>query len=271
MIYLLTLLLCLLLPVQSWAAVAFVNNGAAAGQVSTVSLAFPASITAGNLLVVCVGNKYPTNGPALPTDAYGGTWVAPSNNQGSGDPGDGPGVDVGAVYGTVFYKVATGSETGNLSVVATGSNSIYGFIAQYTNATGVWDLAAANGGDASSGTAWSATMGTDPGIVGSDIVVACSGKNNDAASATVEALAQTGVTFGAMTERLDNGTSQGDDSGAVFSEHPVTSITTPSGSVVYTMTTAANTAGGTTILRLRESAASTVLQSPSGYLGGIIK
>lgn len=252
----------LLVPSQGWGAVAYVNNGAAAAQVSVVSLPFPASIVAGNLLWVCVGNKYPTNGPALPTDAFGGTWVAPSNNQGTADPGDGPGVDLGATYATGYYKIATGTETGNLTVTATSANGIYGFIVQYTNATGAWEVAAANGGDATSGTGWSATMGSDPGITTGDLVLSCSGRNNDTGLGSSPSISTAGVTYNTHTERLDNGTSSGDDVGAYAIEHTITSGTS-SGNPVVTFTNSANTAGGTVIFRIREAAAVAVAPQQS--------
>jgi hypothetical protein len=261
------LLLSLLLPVSSWAAVAFGTIGTGGSGTTAPAPAYPASIAAGDLLVLCVVNKYPTNAPATPAG-----WTAPSNNTGTGDPGDGPGADVGATYATIYTKVATGGESGSVTVTITGGNSSYGFIARYTNATGAWLTAAANGGDTTSGTAWSATMGSDPGIAGGDMVVACSGKNNGVAiGASAEAITTTGITYGTATERGDNGTSFGDNVMAVVSDHVVTSGTS-SAAPVYTFTNSLNSAGGTVILRIREdAAAAATLQSPSGFLGAIIK
>jgi len=261
------ILLSLLLPVQSWAAVAGAAAGTPSGGTTSLSLALPASVADGDLLVLCIFNKYPTNAPSTPTG-----YTAPSNNKGTGDPGDGPGVDLGATYATIFYKVAS-SESGNVSVTITSGNSAYGVIMRFTNATGAWLVAAANGGDSSSGTAWSAQMGTDPDIQGGDMVAACSGKNNDSASGTSEALTTTGVTYGAATERADNGTTFGDDGGIIASDHAVTSGSSAGNLTTVTWTAAANTAGGTAILRVREDsgAPATATQSGSGFLGTIMK
>ena len=68
------------------------------------------------------------------------------------------------------------------------------------------------------------------------------------------------MTFAAITEQADAGSATGGNIKVVVAEHPVTGATTPSGSVVYTMTSSANTAGGTAILRIREDVAATPLR-----------
>lgn len=260
---LLTLLLCLL-PVQSWAAVAFGTIGSGAGGTTSLSVPLPASLADGDLMVMCVSNKYPTNGPSTPSG-----WTAPANNQGTGsDSAAGP--DTGPTYATIFYKVAA-SESGNVAVTITSGNSSYGFIARYTNATGLWSAAAAQGGDLADGANWTATMGSDPGITAGDMVVACSARNEGIAiSASAEAITATGLTIGTEAERGDNGTSFGDNIMAVVSDHAISSGTA-SDVVTYTFTSATTSGGGTVILRIRETAASSALQPSSGYLGGIIK
>ena len=251
LLYTIALLTGLTCPAQGWGAVAFGAIGAGAGQVNSINVAYPTGIASGNLLFLCIANKYPPNGPATPTG-----FTAPANNQGTGDPGDGPGIGVGATYATVYYRVADGSESGTVTVSVTSGNALYGVMARYTNATGAWAVGAANGGDSTAGTAWSATMGTDPGVQGGDMVLACNANNNNTSLGSAYALSQTGVTYGTATERLDNSTSFGDDVGIKFADHAVTSGTS-SAAPVHTWTASASAAGGTALLRIRESGTST--------------
>lgn len=269
MILRLLLLACLLIPTHSLAAVAFGTIGAGAGGTNSAAPGYPASIAANDLLVLCVAHKYPAAPSSVSTPAG---WTAPSNNIGRGDDALGTGVnDQGETAATMFYKLATGSESGTLTLTVTSGNAAYAWIARYTNATGAWLAAAAQGGDASRGANWSATMGTDPGITTGDMVVSCAARSEGSVvSAASEAIAATGLTVGTQAERGDNGTSFGDNVGAVISDHAIT--TGPASDVVtYTFTSATSSSGGTVILRIREDAApGTALQSNT-FLGAIIQ
>lgn len=230
-------------------AIAFVSAGTASNSAGTLSPAYPATVTAGNLLVIICSNKYPTNGPATPSG-----WIAPSNNQGEGGAGS-AGVDSGTMYCTVFVRVADGSESGSVTLTMASSNAGVARILQYSKTTGTWGYALVNGADNSAGTSWSVTGGSDPGIAGGDFMVVGSAINGNVASFTSQALSATGVTFGTMTERNDAGFTTGDDCAWVITEHEVTSGTS-SAAPVYTMTgntTSGNCpAGATVVVRLRE-------------------
>lgn len=233
-------------------AVAFGTIGTVASGTTSLAVPYPASISAGDLLVLCIANKFPTNGPSTPAD-----WTLPTNGQKDG----GAGTDIGSeghVYATVFFKIATGSETGNLTVTLTSADSSHGIMLRYTNATGLWSIAANGGGDNTAGNnAWSVTAAADPGIAGGDVVVVASGVNNNSITFTSEALSAAGITFGTMTEREDSSTGMGTDLGLVVSEHPVTSGTS-SAPPVFTMTASSSSAvmpaGASVMLRLREDA-----------------
>ncbi len=232
-------------------AIAFGTAGAVANGTTSLSVAYPTSIAAGDLLVLYVINKYPTNNPSTPAG-----WVLPTNGQGNGGNGS-AGVSSGNVYSTIYVRIADGTETGNLAVTITSGNSALGKISRFTkSSTKSWEWACANGAfNTGNSASWSATMGTDPGIAANDYLNVLSGTNVAAPVFSLEAIAATGCTFGALTERNDTQTSNGDDCHIVITEHPVS--TGPStAAAVYTMTASATVtngpAGASVLLRLRE-------------------
>lgn len=244
-------------------AIAFGTAGTAAVGTTSLAVPHPASIAAGDMLVLVIANKYPTNGPSTP--AGWSTFI--TNAQQSGGSGT-AGIDVGSVYVTVFTKEAVGGETGNLTVTVTSGNASIGRMFRYTKgASMVWNLAACGGADNTAGTAWSVTGNANPGITAGDMVLACSAINTDGYTYSAQAIAATGITaWGTVTERQDSGTTQGQDCGMVVSEHPVTTGTA-SAAPVFTMTASStatnNPAGATVMLRLREEAGPQTITLPS--------
>jgi hypothetical protein len=252
------LLFFLLLPVQSWAAVAFADISAAASGAGSAAPAYSASTANGDLLVICLAHKY----PAASTPTTPANWTAPGTN------------DQGETAATIFYRVASAGccTSGTETVTITSGNAADAYMVRFTNATGVWDVAAASGGDASRGANWSAAMGTDPGITTNDMVVVCSARSEGSViSASAEALTAASATFGSETERGDQGTSTGDNVGIVVSTHAVTGGPA-TGNATYTFTSATSSSGGTAILRIRESsAAPAAVGGSSGALGIILQ
>jgi len=229
--------------------IAFGAAGAVAPGTTSLSIAYPTGITAGQMLLMFISNKYPTNGPSLPAG-----WSAPANNQFSRGGGT-PGVDTGDMYITLFYKIADGTETGSQSVTVTSGNSCLGVIMRYTKTTGGWQIACAGGSDNVAGTAWSVTAASNPGVTASDMVLVGSAICGNTDTATVEAITQTGVTFGTMVERVDTGTNNGDDCSIWVTEHPVTAgpgSAAPAYTATVGGTGSANAAGASIFVRLRE-------------------
>ncbi len=230
--------------------IAFGAAGAVAPGTTSLSIAYPTGITAGQMLVMMICNKYPTNGPTNP----GGGWFAPPGNQYSGGAGA-AGVDTGTVYITCFLKIADGTETGSVTVTVTAGNACLGVIFRVTKTVGSWEYVCAGGSDNSAGTAFSVTAGSDPGVTAGDMIFVGSALNGNTDTATLEAIAQTGVTFGTMVERADSGTNNGDDCSIWVTEHPV-NAGTGSAAPVYTATVggtgSATAAGASLFLRLRE-------------------
>jgi len=249
-------------------AISFLSAGAVAAGTTSLSCPYPASgITSGMLAVLFICNKYPTNGPAQPTG-----YTTPSNNQFSRGGGT-PGVDTGDVYITLYVRVCDGTENGgSVSVTLTSANTCVGRIFIYQAAGGAtWDYAAAGGSDNVAGTAWSVTGGSDPGVAANDMVLVGSAICGNTDTATSEAISQTGVTFGAMVERQDSGTNNGDDCSLWMTEHPVTAGPS-SAAPVYTATVAgtgsATAAGASLFLRLREVVSSANRATKQIQLGG---
>lgn len=229
--------------------IAFVAAGAAATGSTSLSVPYPAGLSAGMLLVLAVSNKYPTNGPSTPS---GFTLLA----QVSGGAGS-AGADAGQVYSTVYYKVSDGTESGNLTVTLTSSNSAVGRMFAYSKTESSWDLAATTDDDTSAGASMSFAFPEDPGVTANDMIVVAMAVNGTGATFSSHATTQSGVTFDALTERQDSGTTTGDNCGLVVIDRAVSSGTS---SAAPSYTSTANTtfgsypAGAAVFIRLREVA-----------------
>lgn len=229
-------------------AIAYGSIGSAGSGSTSISVGYPSGISAGDMLVLCIANKYPTNGPSTPSG-----WTLATNAQGTGGRGS-PGGGSGTVYITVFIKQAVGSESGSLSVTLTSANSSHGVMLRYTKASdAAWTYAAANTAQNTNSVTWDAVLDSDPGIQTADMVLVASAVNANW-TFSLEGVTTSGVTYGTAVERYDTGTTTGDDVKLVVSEHPV-STGSSSGNATYVMTSSgSNTvspAGATVLLRLR--------------------
>ena len=236
-------------------AVAFGSIGAVIAGTTSLSVAYPASISAGDLLVLHIANKYDPNGPSTPSG-----WT-PQKQQSGGAGASG--TDTGVMFATVYTKEADGTESGSLSVTITSGNSSAGVMARYTKAGGTtWGIAAEGGAQNSGTSSWSVTAGADPGLTAGDIALACFGWNGNLVNSTnTQAMTAAGISaWGTVTERADTSHNLGDDSAIAISEHPVTTGTS-SAAPVFTATVtgggspnANHPAGPVVFLRLREVA-----------------
>lgn len=226
-------------------------NGSGVGT-SSISVPYPTGITGGDMLILYMANKYPSNGPTTPSG-----WTLGA--QASGGHGS-SGVQTGNVYITAYWKVADGTETGNQAVTITSGNSAYGQILRYTKAAEKpWiSPVFTSGAQNTPGLAWSVVSGADPGLVTGDVLLALSANNTSSITWTAEACVVTGITFAAAVERRDSSTTQGDDCGILATEHTVTAGTS-SGTIAYAATASGTTTdapcGATIFVRLREDSA----------------
>lgn len=234
----------------AYAAVAFGAAGNATTGTTSLSVPYPTGIAAGDLLILVVGNKYPTNGPTTPSG-----WTLAG--QGSGGLGT-AGADSGQVYNTIFVKQALGTESGNLTVTLTAANTSMARMFRYIKAAAAsWNYAATTGSDNTAGTTWSVTGAANPGIISGDILIVGSSLNGNRVTQWTESVTATGATFANAAERNDSTSGTGDDMGLIVSEHPVTAGNATA-APVYTMTgangnpNATSPTGASVMLRLRE-------------------
>jgi hypothetical protein len=236
-------------------AITRVSEGTAAVGTTSLSVPLPASIAAGNLLVLVVASKYPAAVPTEPTDyRFRGSFSG-----GSGASG----VDAGQALISVYTKrVSQAGESGNVVLTITGGNTCRGRLFQYTKTVNLgtsWGFGFAGGAQNAPGTAWAVTATTDPGLTAGDLVLACSAVNGDGAAGTTtfsaQALLASGVTIGTEVERDDGLTANGDDLGMFVSEHPIatgTAVAPCTYAATASATSGSTPAGATAFLRLRE-------------------
>lgn len=246
----------------------FGTQGAVAtGGTTSITVAFPSSIAAGDLLVLFVAVR---NGSATITTPASPVFTAPSNNEASGGAGA-EGADAGTSKCAVFYREADGTESGNLTVTIGNSPSTStGILLRYTKAFpwATWSVAAAQGTDVSSGTtAWSAAMNVDPGIAIGDVLLSCIVPNTDASTWSTEDVTGTGLASALTSERTEtNVTTPGNDLDIVVCEHDVTAALT-SGVPTVVATTVGTTAEGSTVLfRMRLGGTPAMLMSDSANI-----
>ena len=244
--------------VSSGSAVTFGAVGATTNTGTTAPrIAYPTGITEGQLLVLVLASRPNTSTFTTPS----GWTLQDTATGGAGAEGAG----TGTVRCTVFTKIADGHEQGSLSLVLTSGTSVGGAIFRVTRGGGKrFDVAVATGSDNSAGTTWSVTFGSDPGVTAGDLVFVASAGSEDTATQASQALAQTGVTYGAMTERIDAAITTGNDLRLVLTEHAITSGTS-SAAATYTMTVsgtnAANQAGASIMIRVRQVDAAIKMQA----------
>ncbi len=250
-------------------AIAFGTIGAVAVGTNSLSVAYPASIAAGDMLVLLVSNKAPTS-DEFPVDPSG--WTRCLQNFATlGSDGT---ADQGQVLGSLYYKQATGSESGSLSVTFTGTNqnSAAGVMARYTKSSGAYWIAASDSStaDGSGGSISASSESGNLAVSSGDMVIGGYGINTDNYTYGTHAFAETSVTFAAASERADSGTTNGTDCGLLLVDALATAGTgnaaltftsTPSGSV------ASAPALSGALLRLREGTGIVYVDAGAGASG----
>lgn len=220
-------------------------------QTSTVDVPFPAGIQAGDLLLLSIASRLGSTA----IDAETGWTLLNSANVATSEGTAGTeGADAGGVRVTVFYKIADGTETGNVTVANAGTATLSktGSISRYTKpGWATWDLASTTGKDVAGGTAYSAAMAADPGIAVGDILFVATALNGDTANWGSQDVTGTGLASALTAERAENLSSGGNDVELVTTEHDVTAALT-SGVPTFVATGSAGTLEGASVLvRLR--------------------
>jgi hypothetical protein len=239
--------------------IAFVNSGAVATGTTSLAIALPASLVAGNLLLMHIGSKYSPNLPTTPNGwTLGGQVTA-----GAGAAG----ADAGEATSTVFYKVSDGTESGNQNTTITSGNSAIGRIAQYTSTENVgWSLAFETGTDTSAGTDISIDTSGALATRNTDFVVSYMALNSDAATALSSvSLTGSGVVLGS-TNRYFSVTGNGDDVAIVAHDHLCTLGLSGASLVLVGTANAGTPAGAAVFVRMRSAQPTIGTIQPEGLL-----
>lgn len=226
-------------PPPTYVGMSTVPTGTGAGTgTTTLTVPYP-TVAAGDLLVCGVTVKPETATVTVPTG-----WTAVPNGEAAGGGGT-TGLDTGPTRGTTFWKIADGTESGNLTVTLGSSpNACMGYMAVLRPAYPgwAWSINGANGIDTTTGTPFTAAMGTDPGIEAGDLALVFGSIPTDVTTPSqfsAETLTATGL-VATVIERAEPETTQGNDLGGVFCTAEVTS------GPATTVATFSATAGGTT-------------------------
>lgn len=222
----------------------------AAAATQTVSPAYPASIAAGDGLLLVRAAKPDTtvlvtpDGWALLDEQTGGAGVF--------------GNDTGPLKICVYWREADGTETGTLVCTTDlGTFDIQqAVINRYTKADGTdWDVTAGGGADNVAGNDWTVTSDDPLGLEAGDVVqVALSWPTDSVRTWSDEALSASGATIGALAVPLvAAGTGLGADMASRLHAFVCTAGSSDVGpTYVGTVNSATNVTGPTTMVRLRE-------------------
>lgn len=242
-------------------AVTWVSIGTTGASTTAASPVYPAVVTAGEALFLITINKATTGTGDPPVIGAVTGWTELFTV-----PGGTGTAAVGTGRTRVTYHRrdtnADGTEDGTTatSLVANPANSSFVMCAIFSVAFAggtTLGIAGAGGEDTSSGTAYSATMSTDPGITNGDLLIAGLGWDLGVSSGgSAEGISATSATIGTVTERLDASTTSGHDCRAILSSASCTAGTA-SAAAVLTATSAGSVAGAGALLRIREVAAAT--------------
>jgi hypothetical protein len=239
--------------------IAFGTIGTIGTGSTTVSAGLPASLANGDIVLLFVITKPDTATINTPTD-----WTLAVNVAGGGGT---TGNGLGPTRQAVFYRIKDASWSSLPAVSITSGNSSAAVALRYTKTQGVWEVAAASGAYTADGTAWSATMGSNPGITAGDMCVFGSSNKDELPTWSAQAVTATGISaWGTANERTEalEGTTGNDIGGMVF-DRPVTTGTASAAAVV-TATASSASRGTQTLIRLRENL--NITYSPSGIVSG---
>lgn len=236
------------IPVSAHVGSATLSWGAAGGLAfssvggGTVAPSYPSGITTKSGLVLAIGMKPSTANSGAVSSITG--WTSRISLTGAGGYGATLGNDTGNTNIFVFSKdTVAGTESGTLTVTVTNNDVCWAEIFRVeSDVVSTWSFAGDSGSDTSAGNV-SITFGSDPGVTAGDFILAGMCIPTDVTTPSqfsAEALTQTGITFGAITEIDEPDSSVGADIGGFNIRCSVSSGTSSAAPVLTA------TAGGTT-------------------------
>lgn len=218
--------------------VAYGTAGAVAYGSTSVAPAYPSGITAGDMLVLLVGTK-PASATITTSD---GSWIDTTDYSGTSGTN---GVDTGPTKNCMYYKIASGSESGTVPVAISSGNTSWAIVLRFTKASDkAWGVLTVTGQDTSAGAAYSASLtGLAAGdVVAGDMIIGSIILPTDITGAwSAQTFAGTGLTMGTAVEVAQPMSSTGNDIGGEVFYQPVSS-----GSLTGTSLTLSGTKAGTT-------------------------
>ncbi|MEU0659628.1 hypothetical protein [Streptomyces lavendulocolor] len=181
-------------------AISYVGVGALSQHATSITPAYPGGTAAGQLAVMQVASAHPDD--SIPTTPSG--WLLAGSTVGtSGTFGAGAGPRRLTWFTRVLVSAADAAPTTQLPA-GTGS-AIAGRIHILSRSAGTgWRWAASFGEDTTSGTSFSAACSDALTWAAGDFTLLGYALPVSTASLTAEAVAATGITFGAVTERADD-------------------------------------------------------------------
>lgn len=235
-------------------AIAHRATGTAALGNNSISPAVPAAQVTGDMMLLLLGGKPFNAGFSV------SGWTAMSTFT---DGSTAAGVDTGSMIVTAFYKEATSDTEANPTVTEGSPTwSVFGGVVVVFSKGGgeVWDTPViVGGGDATVGTDFSVTAGSNPGVTTGDHCVSFAALRSDGAvpcSAHLVAT-QTGVTFSDTHDpATDPESTLGGDMGMCVNRATVSG--TGSAAPVITATLAEAHTGSAAFIRLRLGGAAVV-------------
>ena len=247
--------------------ISYVAAGTVAVGTTSVVPGMPAGVSNGDLLVLCVANKYPPNAPSTPSG-----WTLHGDAKVQGGTG-GTCVDAGDVFCYVFYRVRDGSEGATVTVSIGSGNSAVARIFAYRASTSgaTWNVQFDNGSDAGPDTNWSIMGSLTLDVAAGDWIVCASAINTDNYTFSGHSMSGDGsVTYGSMTERQDSGTTNGDDCALVVADCSATSGSNPNDLPTYSATASGSSGlapcGAGVLVRIREVQPASAVD-PLGMMG----
>lgn len=239
---------------------------------TSITLTYPAGLVVNEILVLVIGMKPSTANSGSVTTPAGWTPVPNGSQTGAGGYGTTLGADTGNTNVFSFYRVVTGTLTGNFTVTIAASNVAWANMVEFRNDSGSWEVAGATGQDTAAGNVsivTSPTLALRPGdeLIGAMVIPS---DVTTPAQFSAQAFTATGVTFGAITELAEPDSTTGNDIGGFLCYGEVTANT------VTAAVTLSATAGGTTtnvrgpglVVRLREVIGPVQALQTSGFTDG---
>jgi hypothetical protein len=219
---------------------------------TAVSIAYPASSAAGDLLIATRVVWLAVNSSA--SDEPG--WVSAVDQIG----GTGAAADIHDNRVHVDYKEAAGGEAGSVVFDQTvNANGVVGIMCRFTKGAGtVWDVAVASGTDDTHAANRSVTSTGTVSLAAGDMVVALVASDTDASlTITSPAITASGITFGTTNRQTSGlGSVQGND-GNVELFHALVTAGSGTQALSLNFTTATSQCGPVAFLRLREATPAT--------------